>query len=333
MPAVRAVSLSILPLLAALAAQAAPGAQDGAASAPTPTALAVGAMQIASDANLQVESVDVNVAADKIVYSYFLKNSGAVDLDLTASVVLPELRASQDDEETWTLAGDDPENPVALAVAADGAPVATTAELRVAALGLDRLAEVKGAQLPLIPFGGAADKALAGLAPETAEHLAALGVVSPRDPADPRAAPTADWALNVTRTWRQALPAGKITSIGVTFAPIKAEYRLGKGDGDAIADATDDLCLSAQTLAALQARLASGGALDAMEFAIDVSAPARWIDSPPATINVKKPKAESVVAFCGMDEKSAGKPIVIGALPDDASATQLSVVVFTPAAK
>ncbi len=336
MPVVRAVSLSILSLSAALAAQAqqaAAAAPDTAASAPAPSALAVGAMQIASDANLVVLGADVNIASDKIVYSYFLKNAGAVDLHLTASVVLPELRASQDNEETWALAADDPENPVALVVTANGAPAAATAEIHATALGLDRLADIKGARLPLIPFGAATEKALAGLAPETADRLAALGVVSPRDPAQPHQAVSADWALDVTRTWRQILPAGKTTPVGVTFTPVKAEYRLEKGDEDRIEEAKDDLCLSAQTLAALQARLKNGGALETTEFAIDLSAPARWLDSPPATINVKKPKPDSVVVFCGMDEKSANKPIVIGALPDDASETQVSVVVFTPVAK
>jgi hypothetical protein len=330
MPAGRAVSLSILPLLAAFAAQAAP---DDAASAPTPSALAVGAMQIASHANLQVESSDVNIAGDRIVYAYSLRNAGAADLDLTASVALPELRASQDNEETWALAADDPENPVALAVTGDGAPVATTAQLRVTALGLDRMTEVKGAQLPLIPFGAAAEKALAGLAPETVDRLAALGVVSPRDPTEPGAAPTADWALNVTRTWRQVLPAGKTTSVGVTFAPIKADYRLAKGDEGALAEAKDDVCLSASTLAALTKRLDAGGALETTEYAVDLSPPAHWLDSPPMTIAVKKPKPDSIVAFCGIDERSAGKPIVVGAPPDESGAGQISVVVFTPAAK
>ena len=332
MPLVRAVALSIPALLAALAAQAqqaAPGAPD----APTPAALAVGAMQIASDANLAVEGVDVSVAAERIVYSYSLRNAGSVDLDLTASVVMPELAASEDDEETWTLPADDPANPVALAVTADGAPVATTAAIRAAALGLDRLAEIEAAGLPLIPFGAAIEKALAGLAPETADRLAALGVVTPRDPAEPDAALRADWALDVTRSWRQVLPAGKTTAVGVTFAPIKAEYRLQRGDEKRVADAKDDFCLSAQALAAVQARLKSGVALQTTEFEIDLAPPARWLDSPPATIAVKKPKPDSVVAFCGMDEKSAGKPAATGALPDDASETLVNVVVFTPMAK
>ena len=333
MPSVRALSLSMLSVMAGLAARAQPAAPDAASGAPTASALAVGAMQMASDANLLVEEIDVNVASDKIAYSYSLTNSGAADLNLTASVALPELRVSQDETETWTLAADDAENPVALAVTADGAPVATTAELRVTALGLDRLAEVKGAGLPLIPFGVAVEKALAGLAPATVDRLAALGVVSPRDPDHPLEAVKADWALDATRTWRQALPAGKTTLVVVTFSPIKAVSRLQKGDEGTISDTKDDLCLSAATLAALQARLTGGGALETMEFAIDLAAPVRWLDSPAATIAVKKPNPDSVVAFCGMDESSASQPVVVGALPDDASDTEISVVVFTPVAK
>ena len=333
MPVLRAVSLSSLSVLAALAAQAQPAAPDAAAGAPNPSALAVGAMQIASDANLVVQSADVNVASDKVVYSYLFKNTGAVDLGLTASVALPELRASQDGEETWTLAADDPENPVALVVTANGAPVATTAQVRADALGLDRLAQIKGAQLPLIPFGAAIEKALAGLTPETADRLAALGVVSPRDPGQPQEAVRADWALDVTRTWRQILPAGKVTPVSVTFTPIKGEYRLRKGDEERIAEAKDDFCLSAQALGALQAHLKSGGALETTEFRIDLAAPVRWLESPTPAVKVKKPKPDSVVVFCGMNEKTANQPIVIGALPQDAIETTVGVAVFTPLAK
>jgi hypothetical protein len=325
--------LSVLAALAARAQPATPNPSDAADGAPAPSTLAVGAMQIASDANLVVEGADVTVASDAIAYSYRLKNRGSADLDLTASVVLPELRAAGDDGETWTLPADDAENPVALVVTVNGAPVATTAEVGAYALGLDRLADVKAAQLPLIPFGAATEKALAGLAPEMADRLAALGVVSPRDPANPGAAVKADWLLDVTRAWRQSLPAGKTTTVGVTFSPVKAEYRLQKGDEDVIAEAKEDLCLSAATLGALLARLKSGGALQTTEFEVDLAAPARWLDNPALTIKVKKPRPDSIVSFCGMEEKSAGQPFVIGALPKDANEAKIGVAVFTPVGK
>lgn len=336
MPSFRTVSLSMLSVLAALAARAQPATpspSDAADDAPTPATLAVGAMQIASDANLVIEGAEATIAAEAIVYSYALKNRGGVDLDLTASVVLPELRAVGDDGETWTLPADDAENPVALVVTVNGAPVATTAEVGAYVLGLDRLADVKAARLPLIPFGAATEKALAGLAPEMADHLAALGVVSPRDPANPGAAVKADWLLDVTRAWRQSLPAGKTTTVGVAFKPVTAEYRLQKGDEDVIAEAKEDFCLSASTLGVLQARLKSGGALETTEFEVDLATPARWLDNPALTIKVKKPRPESIVSFCGMDEKSAGQPVVVGALRKDASDTKIGVAVFTPVGK
>jgi hypothetical protein len=331
MSVVRALSLSALSIVSIFDAFAAPASD--APSDPLPSALAVGAMQIASDANLLVEQFDVDVAADKVVYAYSLTNSGAADLNLTASVAAPELRASADGEESWTLAADDAENPMALTVTSGGAPVATTAELRLTALGLDRLAQVKSAGLPLIPFGAAVEKALAGLAPETVDRLAALGVVSPRDPSNPKGTPQPDWTLNVTRIWRETLPAGQTTAVAVTFAPIKAEYRLGKGDEATIADAKDDLCLSAAKLEALQSRLKSGGPWQITEFELDLAPPAHWLDSPPATISVKKPKPDSIVAFCGMDESSAHQAIVVGTAPSDAGDSPISVAIFTPAAE
>jgi Domain of unknown function (DUF4424) len=148
------------------------------------------AMQIGSAPNLEAVGIDINVAVNAIAYSYFLKNTGSTELDLTATVSLPELRASDDGSETWVLASNDPENPVGFSVTATGTPVTTKAEVHVYALGLGRLAEIKAEHLPLIPFGPEVDKALASISTEAADRLAALGIISSRNPAQPKAPAT-----------------------------------------------------------------------------------------------------------------------------------------------
>jgi hypothetical protein len=52
------------------------------------------------------------------------------------------------------------------------------------------------------------------------------------------------------------------------------------------------------------------------EISLADDAPGR-IDSPAATISVQKPKPDAVIAFCGMDEKTASKASVLGVAPDD----------------
>jgi uncharacterized protein DUF4424 len=325
--ALAAVALASAPALAQTKPPAAEASETP--SAPTEASLAVGALQIGSVANLEVAGFDISVATNSVVYSYYFKNTGASDLTVAAALSLPELSAGTDGTETWALPKNDPENFVDLAITAAGAMVTTKAEVHANALGLDRLAELKAEHLPLIPFGADIDKALAALSPETADRLAALGVISPRDPAQPKEPMTADWSLEVVRSWRQILPAGKTTPIVIKFTPVAAHYKLVKGDEEDINDVKDELCLKPQVLSTLQARLKGNGAWSVTDISLADDAPARWLDSPAATLSVQKPKPDAIVTFCGMDEKTAGKPTVLGTAPDENDG--IRIIIFEPA--
>jgi hypothetical protein len=313
-------------------AQTKPAADAADASgAAAEAALTVGALQIASVPNLEIAGFDIAVAPNGVTYSYYLKNNGSNDVAVAAAIALPELQASPDGSTTWTLAGTDPENPVNLAVTAGGAPVTTKAEVHATALGVDRLAEIKAEHLPLIPFGEAADKAMAALSPEAADRLAAQGLISPRDPSDPKAPLIADWALDVVRSWRLVLPAGKTTPVVIKFVPVVAHYRMTKGDEGDLNDMKDEICLKPQVLGTLQARIKGNGAWAVTDILLADDAPARWTDSPPATLSVQKPKPDAIVSFCGMDDKTAGKPTVLGAAPEDNEG--IRILIFEPAVK
>jgi hypothetical protein len=300
-------------------------------SSPEQSSLVVGGLQIGSSADLEVDGMDISVSSDSVVYSYLLKNAGTRELSLTASVSLPELQASADGSQTWVLASNNPENPVGLTITAGGDPVAPKAEVHAYALGLDRTAEITTEHLPLMPFGPETDKALAALSPDTISRLAALGIISPRDPDQPKAPLGADWMLDGVLSWRQTLPPGKPVPIVVKFTPVKAEYRLAKGNQDELDDLKDDVCLQPQVLGALQSRLKSGGAWKVTEISLAVDGPAHWVDNPAPSLSVQKPQADAIVAFCGLDEKTANRGTALGVTPDNIS--QLRIVVFTPGKK
>ncbi len=319
--------LAVSPALA----QPKPAANDAAEAlaAPVESSLTVGALQVGSAPNLVIAGIDIHVEKDSVTYSYFLKNAGSAEIGFTAAVALPELQASGDRSETWTLASNDPENFVGLTITSAGAPVTTKAEVHAYSLGLDRLAEIKAEHLPLIPFGPEVDKMLAALSPDAAGRLAALGLISPRE-AGQKTPPVPDWSFSVVRTWREILPPGKTTPVVIKFTPVKGQYRMAKGDQQGLDNMKDDFCLKPETLRALHSRLQGNGAWKVTEIALSDDAPARWIDSPRPTISVQKPKPDVIVAFCGMDDKSAGKPNVFGAAPEDNNETR--VVMFEPAA-
>lgn len=326
--AVIGVLLAAAPALAQT--RSAPADDAQAASEPTQSSLTVGALHIGSAAALAIDGIHISVAPDSITYSYVFKNTGPTELSLMASIAMPELQASSDGSETWVLASNDPENPVGLKVTAAGAPIATKAVVRADALDLDRLAEIKAEHLPLIPFGPETDKALAALSPEAADRLAALGVISSRDPAQPKAPLTADWSLASVLSWRLVLPAGKATPLVIKFTPVKGRYRMAKGDEDDLDDMKDDLCLKPQVLNTLQSRLKSGSAWDVTDMTLSVDGPSGWIDSPAPTLAVTKPRAEAIVAFCGKDEKTAGRPTILGTAPEE---DEIRIVIFEPAAQ
>jgi hypothetical protein len=273
--------------------------------------------------------IDISVATSSVVYSYYLQNTGSAELGLAATVALPELQASTDSSETWVLSSDNPENPVGLSITAGGAPVTATPQVHAEALDIDRTAAIKAEHLPLIPFGPAIDKALAALSPDVARRLAAMGIVSPRDPANAGDPIVADWTLKVVYAWRQMLPPGKTTPVAIKFTPVVGRYKLAKGDQDSIDEMKDDLCLKPQALTALQTRLKNGGAWQVTELSVAADAPNNWNDSPNPTLSVQKPEPGSIVAFCGIDDKSAGKPVVLGTAADDAQ--DIRIVIFAPA--
>jgi hypothetical protein len=326
------VALGVALALAPALAQTKPAAADAAEApnAPTEASLTVGALQIASVPNLEVAGFDISVATNSVTYSYYFKNTATADLAVTATVSLPELQASGDGSETWTLAATDPDNFIGLTIAAAGAQLLPTkAEIHAYALGIDRLAELKADHLPVIPFGADVDKALGALSPEAAGRLAALGIISPRDPENPKVPPRPDWTLSVVRSWRQVLTSGKTTAIVIKFVPVTAHYRMAKGDEQDLNDLKDEVCLKPQALGILQSRLKGNGAWNVTDVSLAADAPAHWIDSPPATLSVQKPKPDAIVAFCGMDDKTASKPAVLGAASNDND--KIHIVIFEAA--
>ncbi len=314
-------------------AQSADGGPDAAADphAPALAPLAVGSLQMASNADLVVEKIDVAVTIDQVVVSYVLRNKGSGDLSLAASIALPGLQMAADSGEIWRLPAATPENPVGLSVAVNGAPIAARAEVKAYALGVDRQAEIKAAHLPLLPFAPDMDRALAALSPQSLAELSALGILSPRDPDQPGRKVAADWTLEVVHSWRQALPAGKTTMLTVKYAPLKAEARYGKADALDLEDLKDEACLSPQAIAAAQGRLkTASSALKATEIALINEPPIRWFDSPTAAVAVRKPTPGSIVGFCGIDSKSADQPIVRGSEIGGQDPTDFRILIFEP---
>ena len=307
------IALLLAGVATAPGASLAQGDAAPAEHAPALAPLGVGPLHIASSADLDVEKIDVHVTLGAVATSYSLKNKGRVALDLVASFAIAGIQAVAEDGEPWSLPATTPENPIGLAVAADGAPIATAVDLKAYALGVDRRAAITAAHLPLLPFGQATAQALAGMEPAKLAELSSMGVVSPSDPRHAERPAIADWTLVVVHSWRQPLPAGKTTTLTVKYTPLRAETRFHHADALDLEDLKDEACLTPAQLVAAQDELKSpGSALAVSEIALVNEPPTRWLDSPAASLSVTKPRPDAIVAFCGMDAATTDQPIVSG---------------------
>ncbi len=320
------------------AAAAGPGpAQTGGGTgeeedAPTPAPLTVGSMAIASDANLAIEAMAVDVAIDRVNYTYRLRNKGPAKLSLAASVALPDLEVNSEGNNVYDLPSQTSENPVNLVIKANDQPVTTTPFVQAIALGIDRQAEIKAEGLPLIPFGAAMDKAIAASKPESLGKLGSLGLVTPRDPGQPDTPVIADWSLRVIHGWMQSLEPGAVTNVSVAFAPVKAVYRVGATSLVGFDALKEQVCLTPAVMTAARALLKGKDAqVQVEDITLANDGPARWLDNPVANVAVRKPQPNSVIAFCGLDQASFGKPVVTGKMPGSSESAGLRVLIFSAA--
>ncbi len=304
--------------------------QDEEEDKPTPAPLTVGSMAIASDTALAIEGMALDIAADRVTYTYRLHNKSTAKLTLAASVAMPDLEVNTEGTTVYAMPSNNADNPVNLKVVAGDATVATTSYLRADALGVDRLAELKADGLPLVPFGAEVDKALRSAKPEVLTRLEGLGLVTPRDPTQPDTPAIADWTLRNTIAWTQPLNANEATNIGVSFTPIKAVYTVDAAGLPGFQALKDQACLTPQILAAAKAMLkAKDSEVDVTDLTLANDGPARWLDNPPASVAVTKPKPNSVIAFCGMNAATANQGVVKGTMPSSADAAGLRVLIFS----
>jgi hypothetical protein len=281
-------------------------------------------LSIASHQNLTIEAIDIVVNVNSVTYKYRLGNTGTAELTLAASVSLPSLKRSSNENETYRISNNNVENPISLSIKADEKPVSAKVIAQAFALDVERTAEIKAANLPLIPFGPEVDKALKGLAPDALARLTQLGIISPPDEQDsPR---NADWTLNVTYAWEQVLPADKTTTIAVTFSPISGSFELNANTAGTLDDLKEDACLAEQVSKTLKAKVAKSPT-PVTEIAISIVNPARWLPSPSPTISVQKPKPDTVVALCASNVKTYPSQVT-AKVPDDEDSEELRILLI-----
>jgi Domain of unknown function (DUF4424) len=299
------------------------------APGPVYVATAVPGLTIASHQNLTIEAIDIAVSVNSVSYTYRFGNTGTAELTLAASISLPSLKQSMNEDETYRISTANAENPIGLTIKADEKPVNAKIIARALALDVERTAEIKAVNLPLIPFGPEIDKALKGLAPDVLTRLTQLGLISPPDEQNsPR---NADWTLDVTYAWDQVLPPDKTTTISMTFLPMSGSFELNAKTADILDDLKADACLTDQAIKTLKAKVAKSPT-PVTEIVISIVNPTHWLPTPSPTITVQKPKPDTIVALCAINVKTYPSQVT-AKVADDEDSEELRVVLIGAAAQ
>lgn len=283
-------------------------------------------LKLGGHPDFSVSSLDVKVAGDVATVTYGLRNKGAKDVALTGVFNMGDYTPIGTTD-TVLLPSEDPENPVKLTLTLDGAPLASTPQIRTYAIDTDETADLRAAGLPLIPFGPAYEKALAALSVDQADRLAAQGLLSVR--ANPPAKREAKWTLESRRALRLNLKAAKTTLLGASFTMTKARSKIGPADQSKIDDLKGTYCVNDKTRKAMSARLKAKGSWTMTEYSTSLDGVVDGVDNPPGKFSVQKPGGpDTIVAFCGMNEKTAGGPVIeSGGKPED---LVMSFALFDP---
>jgi hypothetical protein len=287
-------------------------------------------LSIASHQDLTIEAIDITVSVNSVTYTYRLGNTGTAPLTLTASVSLPSLKPSANEDETYRISSGNAENFIGLSIKADDKPVDAKIIVHAFALDIERTAELKALGLPLIPFGPEIDKAIKGLAPDALARLTQLGLISPPDEQNNNAR-NPDWTLNVTHAWDQVLPPDKTTTISMTFAPVSGSFDLNANTADVLDDLKDDVCLAEPVVKTLKAKAAKSP-VPVTDITISIINPTRWLPTPPPTITVQKPKPDTIVALCANSVKTYPSHVT-AKVSDDEESEELRVVLIGATAK
>ena len=118
------------------------------------------------------------------------------------------------------------------------------------------------------------------------------------------------------------------------YTPLKTQARFGHADALDPEDVKDEACLTPPLLGAAQDKLESpGAALTVTEIALVNEPPLHWFDSPVASVSVRKPGPDAIVAFCGMDGKTADQAVVRGAELGGSDPRDFRIMIIEPAAQ
>ncbi|MEI9902484.1 MAG: DUF4424 family protein [Hyphomicrobium sp.] len=285
--------------------------------------LAAGGLVLKKTADIEMQSEDLFVSAEKVRVAYRFLNTSAQDISTVVAFPLPDIGSEEEADFAIPEPGADDFCPSRRRSTAS--PLQMTLEQKVVARDADQTALIRALKLPLSPI--AAADALDRLDAPTQDKLIALGLAEAQEMdvgqgMQRHLAPA--WTLKTTYFWTQVFPAGK---------PLRVEHAYTPSVGSSVDTMITHSDLDPELLAHYQTRYCTDGSFIAAAKAKKTPLFEQWISyvlttganwAKPIgsfTLTVDKGSAANLVSFCGEDVSKIG-----------ATAFRMSKQNYTPAA-
>ena len=199
---------------AALAVSAPAFANDSSAE------LGTGGLTLSRSDQISMESEDLFISPDKVTVDYVFKNTADADVETIVAFPMPDIEVNPYDLVSVPKLESD--NFLGFEVSVDGQPVKPELEQRAFAGGIEVTDLLKAQNVPVFPFGDAADAALQKLPPDVVKDWVTRGIITVEEYEDtdgPHRTNSPFWLLRSTYWWRTVFPANKEVKVSHRYTP------------------------------------------------------------------------------------------------------------------
>lgn len=314
----------------ALALLAGPaGANDSTA------ALGTSGLQLVRTEAIALLSEDLYVSADAVRVTYRFKNITSAPVTYVVAFPLPALDAIIPEAMNIVLPNAASPNFVDFTMSVDGKPLTPETYERVTALGVDRTADLRAANLPLNPIADGLYQTLQTLPVAERDRLNGLGLIY----VDAYSIEAA-WKLETTFWWEQTFLPGKEIVVEHAYRPVVGHFFFGDYvfDDSLGMGMRDEYCMDAAFEKAARARLAtiagsSNPYLQGRRISYILTTANNW-SRPIGTfrLTVDKGTPDALVSFCGTGVKKTGPTTFEITATDFVPDKELDILIAVPIA-
>lgn len=281
--------------------------------------LGAGGLVLSRSDVIEMAREDLFLSREAVRVDYVFRNRTDEDVSSIVAFPMPDIEANP--YQNISIPYDASDDFLGFEVAVDGRSLAPALEQRAFALGIDVTQDLLARGIPLFPYGGAAEAALAGLPDPVVEDWRGRGIVIIEeydDGSGPRRVVSPFWRLTSTYWWRMTFPAGAEVAVAHRYRPSVGSsvgvsfFADGQARGGSHAEYKDRYCMDkAFENAVLMAAKASPDGYPRLfetRLSYILTTGGNWASGMIGDfrLTVDKGDARNVVSFCGTGVNKTG---------------------------